>query len=134
MLMTHSDDKGAVLPPRIAPTQVVVIPIPFKDNEVAETLRAAGVRVEIDARDNYTPGWKYNYWELKGVPMRIEIGPRDMEKECVMTVRRDTGAKAPMGWSELAAGIPPALEQMQAELLAAARVKVEACKATVMKW
>ena len=97
MVMVHSDDKGLVLPPMVAPLQAVIVPIPFKDTdreavidaakEIGDRLRGVGVRVKEDARDNYSPGWKYNYWELKGVPLRIELGPRDLKNEQVGGVR-----------------------------------------------
>merc|ERR1719230_2009593 len=101
--MVHADDKGLVLPPLVAPQQVVLVPIAKKglDREVmlayvkkVETvLRQAGVRVKADTRDNYNPGWKYNHWELKGVPVRIEIGPDEIEAETVMMVKRMDGSK-----------------------------------------
>lgn len=94
MVMVHSDDKGLVLPPRVAPVQAIVIPIPFKDvdreavvnaaSEIGQRLRGAGVRAKEDPRDNYSPGWKYNYWELKGVPLRVELGPRDLQNKQVL--------------------------------------------------
>lgn len=93
MVMVHSDNKGLVLPPFVAPVQAIVVPIPFKDIDrqavvdaataIGERLRAAGVRAKEDSRDNYSPGWKYNYWELKGVPLRIELGPRDLANKQV---------------------------------------------------
>jgi prolyl-tRNA synthetase len=103
-IMTHSDDRGLVLPPRVAPKQCVIIPIPnaktppevhaamlAKVGEFKAALEKQGVRVETDCRDNYTPGWKYNAWELKGVPVRVELGPRDMDGGVVVLARRDTG-------------------------------------------
>ena len=88
MVMTHSDDKGLVLPPRVAPKQAVIIPIVSKKCGMDEigpfcaamkaAMKAAGVRVELDDRLHYKPGWKYNHWEQKGVPLRLEIGPRDL--------------------------------------------------------
>jgi prolyl-tRNA synthetase len=93
MVMIHGDDKGLVLPPRVAPIQVVVIPVPFKGIDpsdeclkVVHQLQQADFRVKADLRDNYSPGWKYSHWELKGVPLRIEIGPRDIEKKQVHAV------------------------------------------------
>ena len=93
MVMVHSDDTGLVLPPRVAPIQVVIVPIVMSGmnldtlsgaaSDLASQLRASGVRVELDDRDNYNPGWKYNYWELKGVPLRLELGPKDLEKRQV---------------------------------------------------
>ena len=101
MVMMHSDDKGLVLPPKMASIHVVIVPI-FKTGEDKEKIIgiAQGIKdelkkceVHIDDRDGYSPGWKYNEWELKGIPIRIEIGPMDMEKEQVVLVRRDTGHK-----------------------------------------
>lgn len=91
--MVHGDDKGLVLPPKVAAIQVIVIPVPYKDADTkgiydacdatVETLTKAGVRAEADFRDNYSPGWKYSHWEMKGVPLRIEIGPKDLANEQV---------------------------------------------------
>ena len=102
MLAAHGDDNGAVLPPTIAPTQVVIIPIPYKDMEkqidkaceaLAEKMRKADIRVGLDKRGDLTPGAKYYYWELRGVPLRIEIGPKDLKAHQVTLVRRDTMEK-----------------------------------------
>ena len=100
LVMTHSDDNGLVLPPNLAPDQVVIVPIYRKDeefeavNEVAldlmKKLRAKGIRVKYDNRDTHKPGWKFNEYELKGVPVRIAIGPKDVEKGTVELARRDT--------------------------------------------
>lgn len=99
MLAAHGDDSGAVLPPTIAPTQVVIIPIPYKGMEkeidktcrtLASKLKANGIRVEVDERADLTPGSKYYYWELRGVPIRIEVGPRDVKQGEATIVRRDT--------------------------------------------
>lgn len=91
--MTHGDDKGLILPPKVASVQVVVIPVPYKDantqgifdacTATVSALSEAGIRAEEDLRDNYSPGWKYSNWEMKGVPLRIEIGPRDLENDQV---------------------------------------------------
>jgi prolyl-tRNA synthetase len=98
--MTHSDDQGFVCPPAIAPEQVVVVPIWQEDNreevldyaeEVAEDLESAGIRVELDDRDERNPGFKFNEWELKGVPVRFEIGPNEVEDEEVTVVHRPDG-------------------------------------------
>lgn len=95
MVMVHGDDKGLVLPPRVASVQVIVIPVPYKDadtqgifdacNATVEALNKAGIRAEADLRDNYSPGWKYSNWEMKGVPLRIEIGPKDLANNQVST-------------------------------------------------
>lgn len=86
--MVHGDDKGLVLPPKVASVQVIIVPVPYKDADTQgifdacsatlDTLTAAGIRAEVDSRDNYSPGWKYSHWEMKGVPLRIEIGPKDL--------------------------------------------------------
>ncbi|NSW53855.1 MAG: proline--tRNA ligase [Anaerolineae bacterium] len=99
IIMTHGDDQGLILPPRLAPVQIVIVPI-FKDDEekarvmpaadaLRDNLEAADLRVKVDDRDNLRPGFKFNEWELRGVPLRIEIGPRDVESGNVMTARRD---------------------------------------------
>lgn len=102
LIMVHSDDEGLVLPPRIAPTQVVVVPIYKSDSERATVLATieqmtadwkGRLRFFVDARDNQTPGYKFNEWELKGVPVRVEIGPRDVEKANVAIARRDIPGK-----------------------------------------
>ena len=144
MVMVHSDDTGLVLPPRIAPLQVVIVPIVMsgansaaqKDAcaRIAEQLRDTKVRVHVDDRDNYNPGWKYNYWELKGVPLRIELGPKDIEKQQVRMVRRDTNAKEDVPWSLVPQKVALLLVQMQHELLARAKEKRDAAIARVMVW
>lgn len=103
LIMTHSDDKGLVLPPNLAPNQVVIVPIYRKDEEfeavnkvaldLIKKLRAQGIRVKYDNRDTHKPGWKFNEYELKGVPVRIAIGPKDVEKGTVELARRDTFEK-----------------------------------------
>ncbi|KAJ9509570.1 hypothetical protein QJQ45_011218 [Haematococcus lacustris] len=146
MIMTHSDDKGLVMPPRVAPKQLVLVPIPkattpedvragmvSKTAELAAALGAAGVRVTTDTRDNYTPGWKYNYWELRGVPLRLELGPKDMEAGCVVLARRDTGAKETVAWADVASRVPVLLDQIQADMLASAKVRMDACLETLVE-
>jgi prolyl-tRNA synthetase len=103
LIMVHGDDKGLVLPPRVAPIQVVIVPI-YRDKDaqhvlehaakIEAELREAGVRVHMDGRSEYTSGWKFNEWEMKGVPLRINLGPRDIEKGMVEFVRRDTREKS----------------------------------------
>ena len=103
VIMTHGDDSGLILPPRVAPYQVVIVPIPRgnwqetvlpKAQEIRDALVAQGVRVMLDDRDAYTPGWKFAEWELRGVPVRLEIGPKDIEKSTVVLARRDTREKS----------------------------------------
>ena len=99
VVMTHGDDQGLVLPPRLAPIQVVIVPIWRKNRDREGVLQAAHsieaqlqdiVRVKLDDREGVSPGWKFNDWELKGVPIRLEIGPKDLDKKPVVKVRRDT--------------------------------------------
>ncbi len=101
IIMVHGDDQGLILPPRLAPIQTVVVPIWRSDKQEAQVRKAVegvmdelrDVRYQFDDRETYTPGWKFNEWEQKGVPLRIEIGPRDVEKKQVVLVRRDRGEK-----------------------------------------
>ena len=126
LIMTHSDDNGLVLPPNLAPIQVVIVPI-YKGKEqldeiaaVANTIKAnleaQGVSVKFDDRDNVKPGFKFNDYELKGVPLRIAIGPKDLEKQQVELARRDTLEKSFVPQDQLAQLIPSLLEVMQAGL------------------
>ena len=122
----HGDDKGLILPPEVAPIQVVVIPIFFKGKEQVVLKKAksieraivnGGVRAKVDEVEEHTPGWKYNYWELKGTPLRIEIGPRDVEKGQVILVRRDTGDKMTVKGEELLEKIRKVLVDIQGNLM-----------------
>ncbi len=130
VIMMHGDDSGLILPPNIAPYQVVIVPIPRGNwqatvlpqaEAIRDELTAAGVRVRLDARDAYTPGWKFAEWELRGVPLRLEIGPRDIEKSQVMLVRRDNRAKAPVTRAQLAARVSQLLREIQQALFDRAR-------------
>lgn len=145
MIMVHGDDKGLVLPPRVAPTQVIVVPIPFKNqdevdeifakaDEIVAKLSAVGVRIEADKRRVYTPGWKYNHWELKGVPLRFEVGPKDMAKKQVRVVRRDNGAKEDIPEAELATRIPALLEEIQQNMLDRATAQRDSHIREVTEW
>ena len=120
--MTHGDNEGLVLPPRIAPTQLVVIPVAAhkegvkeKATELYEQVKAAGIRVKIDLSDN-TPGWKFAEYEMKGVPVRLEIGPRDIENGQCVLVRRDTREKQFVKFEDLATAIPAAMEALAKDL------------------
>jgi len=135
LVMTHSDDAGLVLPPKLAPIQVVIVPILKAEADNAAILAAAhglaeafGSRVEVkvDDRDNVSPGWKFNEWELKGVPVRLEIGPKDYEKGQVVLVRRDTGEKTPIDQSAAAGRVEAVLNEIQGSLLAKAKERLEA--------
>lgn len=125
MLAAHGDDSGAVLPPTIAPTQVVIVPIPYKGMEkqiddackaLADGLRKADIRAEFDQRADLTPGAKYFYWELRGVPVRVEIGPRDIKGDQVMIVRRDTLEKQTCKTSEAVKAVRTLLDTMMEDM------------------
>lgn len=134
MFAIHGDDKGLVLPPRIAATQVVIVPIVFEESQtkIVDTAKAIqkkllekGISVYLDDRDNCTPGWKFNEWEVKGVPLRIELGPKDLEKKQVVTVRRDTGEKQALPISGIEEEVDLLLNQIQENLLSRARTALE---------
>ena len=130
LIMVHGDDKGLVLPPQVAPIQVVIVPI-HKDKdaklvkdraaEIESELKGAGIRAYMDGRDEYTSGWKFNEWEMKGVPLRINIGPRDIEKGQAEFVRRDTKEKMQSERAELVDTANKLLANIQESLLSRAR-------------
>ena len=129
VIMTHGDDGGLILPPRVAPYQVVIIPIPRgnwretvlpRAQAIRDELVGRGVRVMLDDRDTQTPGWKYNEWELRGVPLRLEIGPKDIEKSQVMLARRDTREKSSAAMDGLASHVVGMLDSIQEALFARA--------------
>ena len=126
IIMTHGDDNGLVLPPRIAPVQVVVIPVAAHKPGVLDAaaalrdrLQAAGVRTKMDDSDN-SPGWKFAEYEMKGVPLRVEIGPKDLEKEQCVIARRDTGEKVFVALSELETKVQELLDAVHDNLFAMA--------------
>ncbi len=130
VIMTHGDDSGLILPPAVAPWQVVIVPIPRgnwketvlpKCQEIRDQLTAAGIRVKLDADENQTPGWKFAEYEMRGVPLRLEIGPKDIEKSSVFAARRDTRAKASIPMEGLADSITGLLGEIQKGLLERAR-------------
>ncbi|KAI0071529.1 prolyl-tRNA synthetase [Panus rudis PR-1116 ss-1] len=148
MVMIHGDNQGLVLPPRVASIQVVIVPcgitaktsdeqrktINDKCEEVAEELRKAGVRAKADLRDVYTPGFKFNDWEQKGVPLRLEIGPADIAKSQTITARRDTGVKAPAPLSTLSTTIPELLNTIQSDMFKRAQDTYFSRIKEVTKW
>jgi len=131
VVMVHGDDKGLILPPRVAPVQVVVVPIPYKGaepeailskaKEIYGKLKERKLAVVLDDRAEYTPGWKFNQWELKGVPVRIEIGPRDLKQQQVTVARRDTGAKTFFKENEAIDATLALLEEIQSAMYAKAK-------------
>ncbi len=129
-ILMHSDDKGLVLPPKVAAVQVVIVPILFdatkeavlkKAQEMYRELKSAGVRVHFDSREQYSSGWKFNEWEMKGTPLRLEIGPKDLEKGNVMLVRRDTREKLSVPFGQVVSQVPELLNLIQASLYAKAK-------------
>ncbi|MCE5271614.1 proline--tRNA ligase [bacterium] len=125
LIMAHSDDNGLVLPPKLAPLEVVIVPIYRSDEEKAAVLEAAhkvkrelaaSFTVNLDDREQFKPGFKFAEWELKGVPLRLELGPRDVAAGQVVLVRRDNGAKSAAPLEGLSATVRQALEDMQAGL------------------
>jgi prolyl-tRNA synthetase len=128
VIMCHGDDSGLVLPPAIAPYQVVIVPIGRENwreavlpraKEIQAELVAAGMRVTIDERDE-RPGWKFSEWEMRGVPVRVEIGPKDIEKSAVLVARRDTRQKESLPMAGLADRLRTLLDEIQQNLLAKA--------------
>ncbi len=122
LIMVHGDDSGLVLPPRIAPVQVMVIPIAQhkegvldKANELYEKIKKAGISVQLDDSEK-SPGWKFSDQEIKGIPLRVEIGPKDIEEGHAVVVRRDTREKITVGLDEIAERIPEIMDQMQNDM------------------
>ncbi|KZT10284.1 prolyl-tRNA synthetase [Laetiporus sulphureus 93-53] len=130
MVMIHGDNQGLVLPPRVASIQVIIVPcgitakatdelrnaINTKCEELATRLKKVGIKAKADLREGYTPGWKFNEWEQKGVPLRLEIGPADLTKQQTLSVRRDTGVKAPLPLADITSSVPKLLDTIQAEM------------------
>ncbi|MEW5901568.1 MAG: proline--tRNA ligase, partial [Acidobacteriota bacterium] len=125
LVMTHGDDSGARLPPRVAPIQVIIIPIAsgnWKESvlpvaqRIEKELSQAGHRVKLDAREEFTPGWKFSEWEMRGVPVRLEIGPRDNQHDRAVLVRRDNQSKEMAGLEALSQRIAASLREAQSSL------------------
>jgi prolyl-tRNA synthetase len=133
MVMTHSDDNGLVIPPRLAPLKVVIVPIWRGDEEMAVTLGKAReitadwdpLFFKIDDRDQYKPGYKFAEWEVRGVPIRIELGPRDVQNNQVVVVRRDTGEKIPMPMEGLREKLVALLDEIQQNLFDTAKKRMD---------
>jgi prolyl-tRNA synthetase len=133
MVMSHSDDNGLVIPPKLAPLPVVFVPIWRSDEEMATVLARARALTQdwdplsykIDDRDQYKPGYKFNEWEVRGVPIRIEIGPRDCQNNQVVLVRRDTGEKAAASMDGLREKVAAMLEDIQTNLFNAAKKRMD---------
>uniref|UniRef100_A0A1L8DRV9 Bifunctional glutamate/proline--tRNA ligase n=1 Tax=Nyssomyia neivai TaxID=330878 RepID=A0A1L8DRV9_9DIPT len=146
MIMVHADNVGLVLPPHVACIQAIVVPcgVSGKADErtqlsencklLEEELRKCGIRCEGDYRDNYSPGWKFNHWELKGVPIRVELGPRDMKAGQLVAVRRDTGQKITIKRATAAADIAMLLEKIHENMLAKATKDLNDHKKLTRNW
>jgi prolyl-tRNA synthetase len=134
MIMVHGDDKGLVLPPKVAPTQVVIVPIYNSDedkkqvleksDEIKKKLESKSIRTHIDGRNELSPGYKFNDWEMKGVPLRIEIGPKDIQKQKVVLAKRYNKEKIDMGFDEIEK-IDLILNEIQTNMLESAREEAE---------
>ncbi len=144
LIMVHSDDAGLILPPRIAGTKAVVIPIWRNDDEMAQVVAAAEKiaaelrpiigPVHVDKRDNMRPGWKYGEWERKGVPLRLEIGPRDLAAETVMMAARHDRAKNAVAIADLATAVPAELARIQQELYDRALKRRDEATCNIDSW
>ncbi|CAK42588.1 hypothetical protein CBS63078_9546 [Aspergillus niger] len=151
MVMIHSDNRGLVLPPRVADTQTIIVPVGITakttDEErkklydevdrLVSTLREAGVRAESDLREGYSPGWKFNEWELRGVPLRLEFGPGELAGGFVTAARRDVpgkDGKAPIQISELTTAVPALLETIQKDLYNRADAEYRSHRKIITNW
>ncbi|KDN40225.1 hypothetical protein RSAG8_08288, partial [Rhizoctonia solani AG-8 WAC10335] len=148
MVMVHGDNQGLVLPPRVANVQVIVVPVGVTAkttdemrekisnacSDVVKTLKQAGVRAKADLREGYTPGYKFNDWEQKGVPIRLEIGPLDLEKSSTLSVRRDNSAKSPIPLAELQTSVPALLETIQSDMFNRAKAAYDQRLKTIKEW
>ncbi|KAK1429031.1 hypothetical protein QVD17_11230 [Tagetes erecta] len=145
MVMVHGDDKGLVLPPKVSKVQVIVVHVPSDDavtkekiintcSATVKTLCDSGVRAEADLRENYRPGWKYSHWEMKGVPLRIEIGQRDLTNKQVCAVRRDNGAKVDIPMVDLVDTVKGMLDTIQQNMFDVAKRKRDACIQVTKTW
>lgn len=148
MVLIHGDNKGLVLPPRVAETQVVIVPVGVtaktspedKDRLLKETealksvLQDKNVRTVVDNREGYSPGWKFNDWELKGVPLRIEFGPKDSANHVVTTSRRDIEGKSTMPITELGTQVPALLEKIQSDLYDRANEEYKKHRVQITNW
>ncbi len=138
LIMVHGDDNGLVLPPKIAPTQVIVIPIQQQKEGVLEKAvelkdRLSNFRVKVDDTDK-SPGWKFSECEMRGIPLRVEIGPKDMEKEQAVLVRRDTHEKKIVALADLEKEVESLLDTIQGDMLERARTHRDTHTSTAVTW
>jgi len=148
MVMVHGDDKGLVLPPKVASVQVVVVPcgitakttpeqrkeINDKCDDLARSLKKAGIKAKADLREGYTPGYKFNDWEQKGVPLRLEIGPQDIAKNQTLTVRRDTGVKESSSLDGIESTVSKLLAEIQSDMFTKAKEVYDSRLKVVTHW
>lgn len=148
LVMVHGDDKGLVLPPKAASIQVVIVPCGITASlsdddkkglyaaceEYEKNFKEAGIRVRGDYRENYSPGWKFNHWELKGVPIRMELGPRDVKAGQFVAVRRDTGEKITMKKDNCGKEVNDLLTNIQSSLFQRAKSEMDSHLSAVEKW
>ena len=148
LVMVHGDDKGLVLPPKAASIQVVIVPCGITASlgdddrkalyatceEYEKNFKESGIRVRGDFRENYSPGWKFNHWELKGVPIRIELGPRDVKADQFVAVRRDTGEKITMKKENCSSEVGDLLTNIQNSMFQRAKSEMDTHLSAVEKW
>lgn len=148
MIMVHADNQGLVLPPRVASVQVVIVPcgitaslseadrksLQASCDQLESDLKSASVRVQGDYRDNYSPGWKFNHWELKGVPIRVELGPKDMKNNQLVAVRRDTGEKVTIKRASAIEDLQKMLSDIQSSLFNRANEDLKQHLVTLKDW
>ncbi|KAJ7355494.1 hypothetical protein DFH08DRAFT_852579 [Mycena albidolilacea] len=148
MVMVHGDNQGLVLPPRVASVQVVIVPcgltaktteesrakVNTACEELVKTLKKAGIRAKADLREGYTPGYKFNDWEQKGVPLRLEIGPNDLAKQQTLSVRRDTGAKNPVDLANIGPTVTALLDTIQSDMFSKAKATYDSSIKEITHW
>jgi prolyl-tRNA synthetase len=144
MVMVHGDDQGLVIPPRVAPLQVVIVPVISKKfpadvadpycQAIVDELKEAEIRAKYDDRDSYNAGWKYNHWEQKGVPIRLEVGPKDYENKAVRLVIRHDGSKEDVPVADIGSCLKEKLEAIQASMFAKAKEARDSHVVKVTEW
>ncbi|CBZ25629.1 putative bifunctional aminoacyl-tRNA synthetase [Leishmania mexicana MHOM/GT/2001/U1103] len=149
MIMVHGDNRGMVMPPRVASTQVIIIPVGITKDTTEEArqgllascrrleseLCEGGVRAKCDLRDNYSPGWRFNHWEVKGVPLRVELGPRELAERSLAVAVRHSGARHSVLWdAQTPAAVAALLEDVQAQMYARAKETMETHRVRVTEW
>ncbi|CAM38105.1 putative prolyl-tRNA synthetase [Leishmania braziliensis MHOM/BR/75/M2904] len=149
MIMVHGDNRGMVMPPRVASTQVIIVPVGITKDTTEEARQAllascrqlegelceGGVRAKCDLRDNYSPGWRFNHWEVKGVPLRVELGPRELAERSLVVAVRHSCAKQSLTWNaQTPTAVAALLEDVQAQMYARAKETMETHRVRVTEW